>query len=81
MMYWNGQWNWGAWLGMTMMMLAFWGAVAWAIVAALRASGSPSQPAAQQILDERLARGELTIEEFESLHQALRARRTPEPKI
>ena len=71
MMYWNGDWNWGAWLGMTVMMVVFWGAVAWAIVAAVRGSGAPRAKSAQQILEERLAHGEITVDEYESLHAAI----------
>lgn len=76
MMYWNGEWNWGAWLGMTAMMVVFWGAVAWAIVAAVRGSGPPRTKSAQQILEARLAHGEITIDEYESLHNAIQASRS-----
>lgn len=80
MMYWNGDWNWGAWLGMTAMMVVFWGAVAWAILAAVRGSGAARPRSAQQILDERLAHGEITVEEYEKLHMALQASRSAEPQ-
>ncbi len=76
MMYWNGQWNWGAWMGMTVMMVLFWGAVAWAIVAAVRGSGSSDLPSAPQIVDERLARGEISLDEHQTLHQAIRTGRS-----
>ena len=73
MMYWNGDWNWGAWLGMTAMMLAFWGLIAWAIVALVRGlSATTRHGDAETILAERLARGEISPAEFEELRAALR---------
>lgn len=80
MMYWNGDWNWGAWLGMTAMMVVFWGAVAWAIVAAVRGSGASRPKSTQQILEERLAHGEITVDEYESLHAAIAASRNSDPQ-
>ena len=73
MMYWNGEWNWGAWVGMTVMMVVFWGALAWGLVSLARGQRHPSDLTPQQILDARLARGEITIEEFKSLSAALRS--------
>ena len=70
-MNWNGEWNWGAWVGMTVMMVVFLGAVAWAISAAVRSSGSSSPPSAQRIMDERLARGEITLDEHMALQHAI----------
>lgn len=39
MMWWNFGWGWGGWLGMTLLMLVFWGALIW-LVATLVGSGS-----------------------------------------
>lgn len=71
MMYWNADGSWGAWLVMTLMMVGLWVVVAWAIVAASRAPGSSGSAAARQLLDERLARGDITVEEYRSVRQAL----------
>ena len=73
MMNWNGNWSGsGWWVLMCVMMIAFWATVIWAVVAySRRASGSDHSPG-QTILDERLARGEITPAEYEELHQALR---------
>ena len=77
MMGWYSGWGWAGWLGMSLLMLAFWalligGAVA--IVRALRRDDQPrsaeprrvSAPAAsaRDILDERFARGEIDAEEY-----------------
>lgn len=63
--------SWLGWLGMSLMMLFFWGllvAGAFWVVRATRvgqsASPSSTRSDALQILDERLARGELTEEEY-----------------
>lgn len=76
MMYWNGDWNWGAWVAMSMMMVVFWGLVIVAIVAVARTLTSRSVPTPQEILDERFARGELSVEEYEERSRALRDRRS-----
>ena len=73
MMYWNGDWNWGGWLAMTATMILIWGLLAWAIVAVvreIRTSRSGHDP--ESILSERLARGDITVEQFEELRAALR---------
>jgi putative membrane protein len=72
---WNG-WGWW-WVVMPLMMVAFWGAVAWVIVTVVRNDrtrpwtgenpGSPSTPTrseAERILAERFARGEIDAEEY-----------------
>lgn len=49
------------------------GLVVWAIIAASNRTGSATWTgSAQAILDERLARGELSVEEYRKLHEALR---------
>ena len=37
MMGWYSGWGWGAWLGMSLLMLAFWGLLAVGVVALVRA--------------------------------------------
>ena len=70
--------HWGLWILMIVVMLAFWGALAWIIVTLVRhrgttpgsiplASGSgPSPPSSDAllILNERLARGDIDEDEY-----------------
>ena len=79
-MMWHGGWSGIDWVLMSLVMLVFWTLVAagvvWAI-AELRRSGRPpstpteSVPTARAILDERLARGDLTAEEYRSRRDLL----------
>ncbi len=83
-MMWNdGNWSVGGWLVMTLVMLAFWGAVAVLIVglvrtgrgASRRSSDEHTHPAwrANEILDERFARDEINEDEFTSRSALLRS--------
>jgi putative membrane protein len=69
----------GGWLVMTLVMIAFWSLVVFAIAAIFRGTRSDVTSAgtarrdADQILDERLARGEIDGEEYRSRKAALRA--------
>ncbi len=78
-MYWwpDGGWGWAAWLTMTLTMLAFWGLLAWVVVAlARRPSGQPtSRPTAEEVLAERFARGEIDEEEYRRRREMLRSPR------
>jgi len=67
----GGGWGWGAWLMMTVLLVVFWGAVAWVIVTLIRHGdstprsthdGGASDPL--RILDQRYARGEIDDEEY-----------------
>lgn len=81
MMYGNGWDNMGSWgwVGMLMMLLFWFGFVALIVwtVSGSRDSRGPVTPAgltgdrAMTILRERLARGELTVEEFDRARQTL----------
>jgi putative membrane protein len=68
---WDGGWM---WLWGTLMMLT-WAAVigvaVWLILRSTR-RGDSSSARAKEILDERFARGELTIEEYRERREALR---------
>lgn len=74
MWWWNGDWNWAAWLTMTVSMLVFWGLVIWGVVVFVRGGRADSGPVAdpERILAERFARGEIDAEEYhqrvETLH-------------
>jgi putative membrane protein len=72
--YGNGGGHWGLWILMIVAMLAFWGALAWVIVTLVRQRGTHSDRGSMppietssnslQILDERLARGEIEEDEY-----------------
>jgi putative membrane protein len=69
--------GWGGWILMALVMVAFWGLVIYGILALFRSgstSGSridsaPADP--RRILDERFARGEIELEEYQSRRDAL----------
>ena len=70
---------------MSIGMVGFWALVIWAIVALLRGGNSwPQQPAKDSdrpldVLQRRLARGEISVEEYEELRDALIGRREKSP--
>jgi putative membrane protein len=74
--------GWGWWFLMSVGMVAFWALVIWAIVALVRGT-SPAPPEKDadrplDILQRRLAHGEITPEEYEQLRDALIGRvKTP----
>jgi putative membrane protein len=66
--------GWGWWLLMSLGMVAFWGLVIWATVALVRGTGRPPQTEPErplEVLQRRLANGEITIEEYDQLRDAL----------
>lgn len=74
-----GDVGWGGWLAMALVMVAFWGLVVFAVVALFRGgtktsdSGSEGPADPRQILDERLARGDIQVEEYQARKDALAA--------
>ena len=69
---WSG-WNWGL---MMIAMVAFWGLVIWAIVAAVRSPNNSQQgrsDSAEQILARRLAAGEIEGDEYQRRLDLLRS--------
>ena len=82
MMWWNNGFGfgWGGWLVMTLSMVAFWGLVVFGVLALFRSQSGVSAPPnvsanrdAVQILDERLARGEIDAQEYRARQEALRS--------
>ena len=78
---WHYGWGWGHMFFGSVMMLLFWGGIIVVIVLAVRwLSAGPSQGTAlppsrnraQEILEERFARGEIDKEEFEERKRLLR---------
>jgi putative membrane protein len=82
-MMWHNGWTGTNWVLMAVLMLLFWGAVA-ALVLWLLANrrvpqpptpaARPDGPQARAILDERLARGELSAEEYQERRDLLTPR-------
>jgi putative membrane protein len=77
MMFWYGNGGWHPWMLALMWigMLLFWGLVAWGVIALFRGPGwgrgsGPSDPV--KILHERLARGEIDVEEYERRRDLIR---------
>ncbi len=84
MWYWGGGVHWWEWLIGFVAMVAFWGLIVyagWYLFTSLTRGGTPApgpqpgQPAApppaKQILDERLARGEIDAEEYRRLRDLI----------
>lgn len=81
-MWWtHGDWGWGAWLSMTLFMLAFLAVVAWVVVTVVR--GSRTEPSSsrdpERILAERLATGEIDEDEYQRRLDTLRGTRARQP--
>ncbi len=80
--YWHdGGGNWW-WIPMTLMMIAFWGGLAWVIVSVVRHNSGatitptthqPNTPVVdpRQVLAERLARGDIDIDDYRARLDAL----------
>jgi putative membrane protein len=73
MWYWGNGVHWWAWLGMTVGMVAFFGFIVWAVWYPVTTLGRQHDQRAdpKQILDERLARGEIDADEYTRLHDLL----------
>ena len=82
MMWWDGGAGWGGWLAMSLLMIVVWGVLIFGGIALWRAAsrsdrGQPPavRPTPEQLLDERLARGEIDIEEYRQRRELLRSGR------
>jgi putative membrane protein len=85
MMYWNGHMTTGGWiisiLWTVIIFVLIAGAIAW-LVAELsnrnpRRTDTSSEGSAREILDRRLAKGELTVEQYKELREAIGDEATP----
>ena len=80
-MWWHNAMGWGGWVVMTLTMVAFWSLVVFAVVALFRGNREARQDQGprgrdpEQILDERFARGEIDVDEYQARQLALRAAR------
>jgi putative membrane protein len=73
---WNGHmddWGPGWWVVMGLMMIVFWGLVIGGVVWLIRylPRGRHGEPTALQLLERRLALGEISVEEYEERRKAL----------
>lgn len=78
MWLWHGGWGWGAWLVMSLGMVAFWALVIWLFVNVIRTNqegGTPRDRTPEEILAERFARGEIDDDEYRRRLETLHAPR------
>lgn len=75
MMWWGGSWGWGAWLAMSLTMVAFWGFLVWGLVSAARSGDDNRRDRSEDILADRFARGEIDEDEFRRRRDLIRAQR------
>ena len=61
MMWWNGSWTW-LWIAMVPMMALMWALIALVLVPLAR-NGRDRPPSPRERLDDRLAAGEISVEE------------------
>ena len=68
-----GDWGGGWWIAMMFMMVIFWAAIIAVVVWAARGFGGPREQhrTALDVAKERLAKGEITEEEFERIKRQL----------
>ncbi len=82
MMWWNNGWGWagglgwGSWILMTVAMVAFWAVVVYGVVALFRPGRGGDAPVGrveppERILDERFARGEIGVEDYQTRKDVL----------
>jgi putative membrane protein len=72
-MWWNHDLGWAGWLAMTIGMFGFWIVVALLILVSVRAGRSfgSAEQEPRQILERRLARGEIDVEEYRERLEAM----------
>ena len=73
MMWWGGDWGWGAFLAMAVMMVAFWALIIWAVLSLTR--GGERRRDSESILAERFARGDIDDDEYRRRREVLRSSR------
>ncbi len=77
----EGSWGWGAWLGMSLGMLAFTVLVVWAIVMLVRARPADDEvarlPSAEDVLGRRLAEGQIDPADYQERLDALHGSARP----
>jgi len=72
-MWWSHDWGWTGWLAMMIGMAGFWVLVALLVLLLVRAARSDAgEVGPRQILETRLARGEIDVEEYRERLDAMR---------
>lgn len=76
MWYWSGHVHWWGWFLGAVGMVVFWGLIIWGVWYLMSGSfrqmgGPPGSGGAKRILDERLARGEITPDEYRHLRDVM----------
>ncbi len=85
-MFYMHDFGWGWWLLMTVGMIAFWGLVIYGIVWLVRGGQNPQRPeqppeqSPKEILQRRLAEGEISIDEYNKLLAALEEHKPPQSR-
>jgi putative membrane protein len=76
MWYWGSGMHWWVWLLGSVAMVVVWGVVIWAIwyfvTSVARRPEPPRDGDPKRILDERLARGEIDVDEYRRLREVIR---------
>ncbi len=75
MWWYHGDWSWGAWLVMTVGMVAFWGLVIWAVIAVARsgdAGAARRDRTPEEVLAGRLAHRDIDEDEYRRRLDTLR---------
>jgi putative membrane protein len=80
-MMWDSDYGWGAWLAMSVGMVAFWALVVVVLVAVVRSlrDDSPQSDQANRLLDERFARGDIDEQEYRTRRELLRSGQSGPP--
>jgi putative membrane protein len=78
-MFYMHNFGWGWWLVMSIGMVAFWGLVIYGIVLLVRGQSperreEPPKESPEDVLKRRLAKGEVSIDEYEQLHATIHKR-------
>lgn len=68
------EWSWAGWFVMAVAMAAFWLALAWVLVLALRGRPTGGAATAEDVLAHRYAAGEIDDDEYERRLDVLRHR-------
>lgn len=70
---WHNEYEWGAWLAMSVGMVAFWGLLAVVVVAVVRGMRDDRSRVdeARRLLDERFALGEIDEQEYRARRDLL----------
>jgi putative membrane protein len=76
-MMWDNDYGWGAWLAMTVGMVAFWALIAVVAIAVVRSmrANSGRRDEAARLLETRFAQGDIDEQEFRARRDLLRSGR------